>query len=223
MLAAPMIRSGQTSCQSEPSDAPSRIAARIPSSAYVAGEIFAIHCILGQHLDGVVDARDDEQHPLGDEAELGALLRRDEREDHGRHSDPEERDRRDDQDHEHRDEVRVLELETEERRDDDEQQDRPDEPIEDSEDARPPEVHRPGERRHERVLDRPLPALPGHGLREELEDDSEVGPDHFADQQGRRHAIDVDLAAARLDPLAMKTIVSVFATVQTKNARSRSV
>ena len=28
-----------------PSEAPSRIAARIPSSAYVAGEIFASHCI----------------------------------------------------------------------------------------------------------------------------------------------------------------------------------
>jgi len=39
MQAAPMIRSGQMSCQSEPSDAPSRMAARIPSSAYVAGEI----------------------------------------------------------------------------------------------------------------------------------------------------------------------------------------
>ena len=33
------------SCHSDPSDAPSRIAARIPSSAYVAGEIVESHCI----------------------------------------------------------------------------------------------------------------------------------------------------------------------------------
>ena len=34
-------------------------------------------------------------------------------------------------------------------------------------------------------------------------------------------AVDVDRAAGRLDARAMKTIVSVFAIVQTKNARSQ--
>jgi hypothetical protein len=45
MQAAPITSSGQMSSHSEESDAPSRIAPRIPSSAYVAGEIFESHCI----------------------------------------------------------------------------------------------------------------------------------------------------------------------------------
>ena len=78
----------------------------------------------------------------------------------------------------------------------------------------------PRERRHERVLDRPLPALPGHRLGEELEDDPEVRPDDRADQQRRRGPVDVDLPPVASTPSAMKTIVSVFATVQRKNATS---
>ena len=78
--------------------APSMIASRIPSSAYVAGEIDRepLHP-LGQDLDRVVDAGDDEQQPLGDEAELRALLGRDQRQDGGHHPDPDERDRGDEQ------------------------------------------------------------------------------------------------------------------------------
>src|SRR5215211_575630 len=41
----PITMSGQMSPQSSPTPAPSRIAARMPRSAYVAGEIVAIHCI----------------------------------------------------------------------------------------------------------------------------------------------------------------------------------
>ena len=75
------------------------------------------------------------------------------------------------------------------------------EPVEDREDALAGEVHRPRERRHERVLDRPLPALPGDRLHEELEDDPEVGPDDGADQQRRHRRVDVERAAGRLDAL----------------------
>ena len=54
------------------------------------------HCIHSrQHADRVVDAGDDEQHPLRDEAELRALLRRDQRQHGGHHPDPDERDRGD--------------------------------------------------------------------------------------------------------------------------------
>ena len=102
---------------------------------------------------------------------------------------------------ERRDEVRVRQLEVEEERDDGEEQDRADDPVDDREQAHPEQVHRPRERRHERVLDRPLPALPGDRLGEDLEDDPEVGPDDGADQQDRGHPVDVDLAARRLDPL----------------------
>src|SRR5205823_14889747 len=70
-------------------------------------------------------------------------------------------------------EVRVRHRQAEEQRHDDEEQDRPHEAVEHREDARPAEMHGPRERRHERVLDRSLPALPGHGLRDELEDRSE--------------------------------------------------
>ena len=87
--------------------------------------------------------------------------------------------------------------EVEEERDDDEEQDRPNEPVEHGEQARAAQVHRPRERRHERVLDRPLPALPGDRLGDELEDDPEVRPDDRADQQLRRRPLDVDLAAGR--------------------------
>ena len=73
--------------------------------------------------------------------------------------------------------------------------------VDDRERAHPEEVDGPRERRHERVLDRPLPALPGDGLGEDLEDDPEVGPDDGADEQGRRHLVDVDLPAGRLDAL----------------------
>src|SRR4029079_17073932 len=154
-----------------------------------------------QDLDRVVDARDDEQHALGDEPELGSLLRGDERQDRGHHTDDEARDGRDDEDHERRREVRVLELQAEEQRDDDEQQDRADEPVAHREDARTADVHGAGERRHERVLDRALPPLPGDRLREELEDDPEVRPDDRPDQERGRRAVDVDRAAGGLDPL----------------------
>ena len=58
----------------------------------------------------------------------------------------------------------------------------------------PGEVHRARERRHERVLDRALPALPRDRLGEDLEDDPEVRPDDGADQERRRRRVDVDLA-----------------------------
>src|SRR6185437_10802783 len=48
---------------------------------------------------------------------------------------------------------------------------------------------------------RPLPALPGHGLGGDLEDDPEVGPDHGADEQDRRDPVDVDRPARRRDAL----------------------
>ncbi len=82
-----------------------------------------------------------------------------------------------------------------------EQEQRPQEPVQDREHALSGEVHRTRERRHEGVLDRPLPALPGDGLHEELEEDPEVGPDDGPDEQGRHRRVDVELAARRLDPL----------------------
>ena len=66
--------------------------------------------------------------------------------------------------------------------------------VEHRERAHAEQVHRARERRHERVLDRALPALPRDGLGEDLEDDPEVGPDHGADQQDRRLALDVERA-----------------------------
>jgi hypothetical protein len=59
-------------------------------------------------------------------------------------------------------------------------------------------VGEPAERGHEGVLDRPFPALPGHRLGHELEDDPEVRPDHRADEQERGGPGDVDAAAGRL-------------------------
>ena len=77
----------------------------MPSSAYVAGEMVAMRLHpLREHLDRVVDAGDDEQRPLGDEAELRPLLGRDEREDGHHHPDADERDRRHEE-HDERGEV----------------------------------------------------------------------------------------------------------------------
>jgi len=89
----------------------------------------------------------------------------------------------------------------EEERDDREEHDRADDAVDDREQAHPEQVDRARQRRHERVLDRSLPALPGDRLREDLEDDPEIGPDDGSDEQDRRHLIDVDLAAGGLDAL----------------------
>ena len=139
-----------------------------------------------QHRHRVVDAGDDEHDPLRHEAELRALLRRDQRQDGGHHPDPDERDRRDPEQRAApcrssrpacaapKNAATTPKIER-----------RADEPVGDREQAHPDQVHRPRERRHERVLDRPLPALPRDRLGEDLEDDPEVGPDHGADQQHR--------------------------------------
>src|SRR5262249_9531765 len=55
--------------------------------------------------------------------------------------------------------------------------------------ALPEQVHEPRQRCHERVLDRPLPALPGDGLGHELEDDPEEGPDRRPDEQRYRQRV----------------------------------
>ena len=94
-----------------------------------------------------------------------------------------------------------VEVQAEEQRDDHEQERRAQHPVEHREQTHPAEVHGPRQRRHERVLDRPLPALPGDGLGQDLEDDPEVGPDHRADQQRGRLALDVEMAAGGLDAL----------------------
>ena len=96
----------------------------------------------------------------------------------------------------------MAEVETEEQGHDPEQQDRPDDPVDDREQAHPEQVDGSRERGHERVLDRPFPALPGDGLGEDLEDHAEVGPDDSADEQCRRQALDVDAAARGLHALA---------------------
>ena len=103
---------------------------------------------------------------------------------------------------ERRDEVRVGHRKAEEQRADAEQEDGADEPVEDREDALPRKVHGTRERRHERVLDRPLPALPRDGLHEEAEEDAEVRPDDGADEQVRHVLVHVELDAARLHALA---------------------
>ena len=131
---------------------------------------------------------------------MRSLLWRDQGQDGRHHPDPDERDRRDREQHERGAEVRVRHVQAEERGDDAEEQRRSDDAVGDREQAHPDQVHRPRERGHEGVLDRPLPALPGNRLGEDLEDDPEVGPDHGPDQQDRRQLADVDLAARRLDP-----------------------
>ena len=63
---------------------------------------------------------------------------------------------------------------------------RPDEAVEDGVRRHAEQVHRPRDRRHERVLDRALPALPRDRLGHELEDDPEERPDHRADEEAGR-------------------------------------
>src|SRR4249920_1234609 len=86
-----------------------------------------------EDADGVVHARDDEQRPLRDEAELRPLLGRDEREDRGHDPDPDEGDGRDGEDGECRQEVRIGHREAEEERADPEQEDGADDPVDDRE------------------------------------------------------------------------------------------
>ena len=124
---------------------------------------------------------------------------RDQRQHRGDHPDADERDRRDREQQQRRAEVRVREAQAEEERDDREQRAVRSDAVEHGERAHAEQVHGARERGHERVLDRPLPALPGDGLREDLEHDPEVGPDDRADQQDRRLALDVERAAAGLD------------------------
>ena len=63
------------------------------------------------------------------------------------------------------------------------------EAVEHRVDAHADQVHRPRDRRHERVLDRPFPALPRDRLGDDLEDDPEERPDHAADEQLRRELV----------------------------------
>ena len=93
--------------------------------------------------------------------------------------------------------VRVRHVDADERRDDEEQDRRADQPVEHRERALAEQVRRPRQRRHERVLDRPLPALPGDRLRHELEDDPEERPDDGADEQPRRELVLLRAATGR--------------------------
>ena len=76
----------------------------------------------------------------------------------------------------------LAKAEVEEVGDGEEEERGADDTVHHCEDPHAEEVRRPGEGRHERVLDRPLPPLPRNGLGEDLEDDPEVRPDNRADQ-----------------------------------------
>ena len=121
---------------------------------------------------------------------------------------------------ERREVVRVRRVDADERGDREEEDRRPDQPVEHRERALPDQVGEPRQRRHERVLDRPFPALPRDDLRHELEDDPEERPDRRADEQ-RRLRERFTFAGGRFAARAMNTIVSVFAIVQTMKARSQ--
>ena len=104
-------------------------------------------------------------------------------------------------------------------RDDDEQEDRADEPVDDREDALARRGRRTRQRRHERTRSCP-PSVPSDRLQQELEDDPEVRPDDGADEQRRHRLVDVERPPVASIPFAMKTIVSVLATVQRNQATS---
>ena len=185
----PITTSGQSSSPIAVRPSPSRIASRSRRARRSPARSSRSTASTPAGLDRVVDARDDEQDPWAmkpscmpfsgeisgrtaviipipmNEIEATRAARR------------------------ARDEVRVAQVEVEEERDDPEEQDRADDPVDDREQPHPEQVDGPRERRHERVLDRPLPALPGDGLGEDLEDHPEVGPDDGADQQSRRRAV----------------------------------
>jgi len=79
------------------------------------------------------------------------------------------------------------------------------------------------EGRHEGVLDRPLPALPLHHLDQQSEDHAQVTPDERADQEQLVALLTSILAPDAAKPLAMKTIESVLASVQTNQASSHQM
>src|SRR5579885_1191469 len=56
----------------------------------------------------------------------------------------------------------------------------------------------PADRRHERILDRAFPALPGDHLADRIEDDRQITPDQRADQQVQHQERRIDLLAAYL-------------------------
>src|SRR5438067_13872635 len=80
-------------------------------------------------------------------------------------------------------------VDADERRDGEEEDHRANQPVEHREGALSEQVDETRQRRHERVLDRPLPALPRDRLGHELEDDPEEGPDRRADEQSRRQPV----------------------------------
>src|SRR4029077_20066586 len=75
----------------------------------------------------------------------------------------------------------------------------PQEPVPDGEQADAHQVRRAADRRHERVLDGPLPPLPGDRVRRLHEDEREVAPQQRADQKVELRSAQVEPDAARAE------------------------
>ena len=143
---------------------------------------------LRQDRDAVVDAAHQQDQRLEHEGHLGAAFHVQQGQDGGHHADADERRRAEDHDHGRSDEVRVRQVEAEEQRQHHQDDGRVDQAVHDREHGRAEQLHPAPDGRHEGVLERALPALPGHRLGDEAEDDGQVVPEDGADHQ-REHQL----------------------------------
>ena len=176
--------------QTAPTLAPSRIAERLAAQRVRRRrELRQPLHQLGQHRDRVVDARHDEHRSLRDVAELRSFS--------GRSAEGRRSSSRCPTNETDATAIRRSPWRSSRsgmcspKNSGDRRRTRPrsHDAVDDGEDAGAEQVHGAGERRHERVLDRSLPALPGDRLDQQLEDDPEVRPHHGADQEDRGQAV----------------------------------
>ena len=137
-----------------------------------------------QHRHRVVHAGDEQEQPLQRGAHLLALLGCEQREDGDEDAHPDQRHRRRGEHGRRRDQVGVGEVDVEDEQRDEHHRRGACHAVEHREDADAEQVGRPAHRRHEGVLDGPLPAFPSDDVGDLHEDEREVAPEHRAGEQG---------------------------------------
>ena len=150
-----------------------------------------------QHRDRVIDTGDQQQDALHREGHLLALLRRKQWKDRREDAKAQQRQSRSRENRQRRPVVGVREIKVEQENERQPDERRPRDPIDQRRRAHPQQVGQPPDRRHERVLDRPFPPLPGDGKRDLEENHRQIGPQERPHQQVQLGLLKV--AMARLE------------------------
>src|SRR5512146_2656026 len=128
---------------------------------------------------------------------LLTLFREEQRQDRADDPDPDERDTPDEQHYRAADEVRLGQVDLEKERGDAQNHGSVKQAVDDGERRMPSEMRKPGDRRHERILDRAFPALHSDDVREPVKDDGEIAPENRPDDEVQNEIVAVDTRVAK--------------------------